>query len=224
MVKVNIGHLKRNNLKPKTEVVKKEVTKVKGNKLLPQEVDVTFQIAEDQKLNEYLVSKSKELIGIQANARLELGKIFQEVHDKLAGNKHTGLYVKWLGLNGYNKMTALRHRNRYELYLEMTADNSRVVVATAPQRLIDTLLSHEDKVNIINQLNSSMTKEELVAALEEKQPVIDVGEGMDFDVEYEFNSVKKIYNRVDVNNLSKKQKNELKKLLEKFNKLFHNIG
>lgn len=226
MVKVDISHLKRKNLrqneKPKSSIQKLD-TEVKGNNLLPQEIDVTFELAEDRHLNDYLILKSKELIGVQANARLELGKIFQEVHDKLAGNKHTGLYVKWLGVNGYNKMTALRHRNRYELYEEMSSDNGKMIAATAPQRLIEAILSHEDRINVINRLNSSMTKEELVEALEEKQPIIDVAEAVDFDVEAEFNSFKKMYNKVDISRLSSKQQNELRKLLEKFNKLFQGI-
>lgn len=222
MVKVNLGHLNRGNLKPKKkekQQVTKEVTKVKGNNLLPQEVDVTFEISEDKQLNTYLVSKSKELIGIQANARLELGRVFCEVHDKLAGNKHTGLYVRWLGVNGYNKMTALRHRNRYELYTEVTTDDGKMIAATAPQKLVDTLLTHTDRMNIINQLNGSMTKEELVAMLEAK-PSLEVVKPMNFDVEAEFNSFKKVYSKVDVNSLSKKQQGELRKLLEKFNRLF----
>lgn len=224
-MKVNIKHLKRDNLKPKSDKKEEkieEVTKVRGNNLLPQEVDVTFEISEDNELNTYLVSKSKELIGIQANARLELGRVFCEVHDKLAGNKHTGLYVKWLGVNGYNKMTALRHRNRYELYTKITSDDGKMIAATAPQKLVDTLLTHTDRVNIINQLNSSITKDELVAMLEEK-PSIEIVEPMTFDVEAEFNSFKNVYSRVDVNSLSKKQQGELRKLLEKFNRLFEGV-
>jgi arsenate reductase-like glutaredoxin family protein len=217
MINVNIGHLKRGNLKPNTET-----TKVKGNKLLPQEINVTFEISEDKQLNEYLISKSKELIGIQANARLELGKIFQEVHDKLSGNKHTGLYVKWLAINGYNKMTALRHRNRYELYMEMKSTNGRTLVATVPQRSVDAVLSHKDRVSIIDLLNGSMTKDELLSILENKT-AIDIVEPIDFDVETEFNNFKDTYNKININKLSNKQQTELKKLLDKFNKLFQNL-
>ena len=214
MVKVDISHLKRDNLKTKKES--------KGNNLLPQEIDFTFQLSEDQNLNEYLISKSRELIGIQANARLELGRVFQEVYDKLAGNKYTGLYVKWLEINGYNKMTALRHRNRYELYLEMELDSAKMLIATSPQKIVDSLLTHQDRTGIVNKLNDSMTKEELINVLENK-PVLSIEKPLAFNVEMEYKSFQNVYSKIDVTNLSDEQQIELHKLLKKFNKLFKEL-
>ena len=75
-----------------------------------------FQITGDDEVNSFLKEKSLEVLNLQARTSLTLGKIFSEVELRLAGNRYTGCYVKWLEFNGFNKMTALRHRNRYKLY------------------------------------------------------------------------------------------------------------
>lgn len=221
MAKINLGHLKRDNLKPKKED-KKKVTEVKGNKLLPQEIDVNFEISEDKNINEYLVLKSKELIGIQANARLDLGRIFQDVHDKLSGNKHTGLYVNWLSVNGYNKMTALRHRNRYELYKEISSDKGKVAVATSSQRIIDSLVKSEERSKIIDSLNDG---EELKQVLEiaESQIVVEEVENEDVILETrfidEYKTLSKRLKKIELVKIEEKDRKKIEKMMEKLNRI-----
>lgn len=227
MINVDLSHLKRNNLKKSDKSkgnnllpTKKE--NVIGNELLPSKIEVSFELSENQELNSYLILKSQELLGVQLNARLHLGRIFQDVFDKLAGSPHNGLYVQWLGINGFNKMTALRHRNRYKIYNEMKLDHSKYLIATASQKIIDILLTHPEKKSILEMIESNITKEELnTLVLGEK--IIPIEKEFNFDLETEYNSFKKKYNKINISKLSNKQKEKFSKLLESFDRLFEEI-
>lgn len=96
---------------------------------------------------EFLNEKSLELFSIQANAKLNLGKVFTEVHEKISVD---GIYVKWLEYNGFNKMTALRHRNRYKVYSLVKNKECRTQIAVLPQKYIKTILEDEEHVKKLN--------------------------------------------------------------------------
>lgn len=233
-LKVNIGHLKRDNIKTKvkknTEKAKKEevketseitVTTSAGNNLLPPDIKFDNIFTENKELNDFLNKKSTELTKIQASARLHLGKIFQDVFDELSGkNQHDGLYVKWLKFNGYNKMTALRHRNRLELYEQMKRDEAKSIIATAPQKLIDMTLKHEKKVEIIDNLNTFMTREQLSNFLEdEENKKLNLEPLHDFNLEENFKKFTEVYSHLDIKTLPQKKQEKLEKLIEQFLKI-----
>lgn len=227
MINIDISHLKRNNLKKNDKFKgnnslpnKKE--NIIDNELLPNKIEVSFELSDNHELNNYLIFKSQELLGVQLNARLHLGRIFQDVFDKLAGSPHNGLYVQWLGINGFNKMTALRHRNRYKIYKEMKLDHSKYLIATASQKIIDILLTHPEKKSILEIIESNITKEELNTLIL-GQKIIPIETEFKFDLETEYNNFKKKYNKINISNLSDKQKEKFSKLLESFDKLFEDI-
>lgn len=227
MINVDISHLKRNNLKRDDKFKgnnslpnKKDNTI--SNELLPNKIEVSFELSDNHELNNYLILKSQELLGVQLNARLHLGRIFQDVFDELSGSPHNGLYVQWLGINGFNKMTALRHRNRYKIYKEMKLDHSKYLIATASQKIIDILLTHPEKKSILEMIENNMTKEDL-NTLVLGQQILSVEKEFNFDLESEYNSFKKKYNKINISKLSDKQKEKFSKLLESFDKLFEEI-
>ena len=111
-----------------------------------------FKITSDEEINNFLKEKSLEVLNLQARASLTLGKIFTEVEEKLSGNRYTGCYVKWLELNGFNKMTALRHRNRYKLYALCDNDFSKEVIAKLPYRQINDICKNENPKAIISTI------------------------------------------------------------------------
>ena len=227
MINVDISHLKRNNLKKNDKLkgnksLPNEKNNIISNELLPNKIEVSFDLSENHELNNYLILKSQELLGVQLNARLHLGRIFQDVFNKLAGSPHNGLYVQWLKINGFNKMTALRHRNRYKIYKEMKLDHSKYLIATASQKIIDLLLTHPEKKAILEMIENKLTKEELNTLILGEN-IISIEKEFNFDLESEYNNFKNKYNKIKLSKLSDKQKEKFAKLLESFSKLFKEI-
>lgn len=152
---------KNNKLKNKNDVTNKneQVTS-----LLPPLKLELVKYSMDDILNSFLAEKTLKLKTVQANASIILGEIFQEVKEKLGGkNQYDGIYIKWLEDNGFNKMTALRHRNRYELVNSAKTDNGKLTIATLPTRLIQELIKVEDgkKIYVLNEIDEGATKAEI---------------------------------------------------------------
>jgi len=245
MIKVDISHLKRNNLKKKgtsstpSLVKTKETEKVISNNLLPNEnsasndnlllpsqIKVELELSENKELNDYLITKSQELLGVQINARLNLGRIFQEVFDKLAGSPQDGVYVKWLEVNGFNKMTALRHRNRFKLYKLMPTDHLKYLISTASQKIVDAFLNDDEKLNILISIDFKINKNELEALAFPvilTPPTINKNVQIQFEIKEKYNIFKEKINNLDLSKLDEKQIVKFSKLLEGFEKLLKDI-
>ncbi|MGL5125517.1 MAG: hypothetical protein ACRC6U_05945, partial [Fusobacteriaceae bacterium] len=73
---------------------------------------------ENEELDKYLHEKSIELLETQAQASIELGKIFTEVQEKI----EEGTYSAWLDFNGFSRATAIRHKRRYNLFEKLKED------------------------------------------------------------------------------------------------------
>lgn len=117
-------------------------------------LDGNFSDNED--VNYFLKEKTAQIIQLQANSSLELGKIFSEAAEKLSGDNHyNGLYEKWLLKIGFNKMTALRHRKRYELYIQVKNEHSRKLISILPVRILSDLINSEEKEKILNLIEEN---------------------------------------------------------------------
>ena len=229
MINVDISHLKRKNLKKvknsiSNKVLPKENIISNENELLPSQIEVNFELSDSKELNSYLITKSQELLGVQINARLHLGRIFQDVFHKLSGSPHNGVYVKWLEINGFNKMTALRHKNRYKLYKMMPTDHLKFLIATTSQKIVEAFLSDEEKLNLLISMDMKLNKNELgVIALSSPIHEVEVEKEFQFDIINEYSSFKERITSLDISKLDDKQKMKLSKLVEGFNRLLEEI-
>lgn len=150
-----------------------------------------FQITNDNEVNNFLKEKSLEVLNLQARTSLTLGKIFTEVELKLAGNRYTGCYVKWLECNGFNKMTALRHKNRYKLYTLCLDDFSKEVIAKLPYRQINDLCKNDNPVAIIRIIEKDRSIDILNNLTLDSISFQDKTEVIDFDFNNFFNHIPK---------------------------------
>jgi hypothetical protein len=204
--KVDLSSLSRKNL-----VVTNVTSKIK-------ELPVGYELSGAKDLDLYLFDKATEIINVTRKSRLELGKTFQEVYNKLGGdNQYNGIYTQWLEFYGFNKMTALRHRNRYNLYNEMRSDETKELVSKVTDEWINKLIKHEAKEIVLNSLESEPTKENLSVLL--AKPVKE-SISLEFDIESEFDEFSKKSSQLDVKTLNDNEKEELHKIITKFNKLF----
>lgn len=137
--------------KPQNQFIKKEDLEFSNEIFINNEPEI----------NEFLIIKTIEATTIQSKASLGLGKLFTEVFEKLSGNnKYDGLYEKWIEMSGFNKRTALRHRNRFELYGKVNEDK-RSLIAILPVRLIEEIYGHEDISTCISMINEGATRDQL---------------------------------------------------------------
>lgn len=185
------------------------------------------KFSEDEDINYFLREKTSQIYQLQANASLELGKILTEAFNQLSGNNHyNGLYEKWLLKIGFNKMTALRHRKRYELYNEVQNEHSKKLVAVMPVRVLIDLINNNKKNEIIKTIESNENFKiiDIKNLLEQKEP-----KSLNEEIYEDTVFFKELYSlkKLDLKKLNlikaRELKNELEKILEEVKKLFENI-
>ena len=213
------------SIKEKSEKIKErnaDIEKVTGNTVLPVKLEEDFNITENKETNKFLVKKSIEVLGIQAKASVDLGKIFKEVHEKLAGNNHhNGVYTVWLEKNGFNKMTALRHRRRYELYMLVNSENGKAFVATLPVRIIDSIYRQEDVSGIAATISDGITRDELESMMTSPE----IFEGVSIlpynpeEAEKLYNDIGSIYQKVSLDKVSENNKDDFEKDMKRIEKI-----
>lgn len=182
---------------------------------------------DNEEVNYFLKEKTAQICQLQANSSLELGKIFCEAVDRLAGDNHyNGLYEKWLLQIGFNKMTALRHRKRYELYTQVKNEHSKKLVSILPVRILSDLVSSNEKEEILAQIeeNPEFKVNDLKKLIATKDNITVIDE-LDDDKFY-FRGIESL-KKLDVKKLdfskAKQLKDELEKILDDVKKILGDI-
>lgn len=182
---------------------------------------------DNEEVNYFLKEKTAQIYQLQANSSLELGRIFCEAVDRLAGDNHyNGLYEKWLLQIGFNKMTALRHRKRYELYTQVKNEHSKKLVSILPVRILSDLVSSNEKEEILDQIekNSELKVNDIKKLVATKDNVT-VTEEFD-DNKFYFREIESL-KKLDVKKLdftkAKQLKDELEKILEDVKRILEDI-
>lgn len=186
------------------------------------DIELIKNLTEDRELGELLVNKTALLINLQIKNAISLGAIFYEVFNEISakGSKLNGLYEKWLNVNGVSKHTALRYRKRYELY-KLVKDDKKETIALLSQKYIDIIYLEENKEEYINLINNGATAKEIIEMLESKNNIeIENKEEVEI-IDYSFKEYKNILKNIDekVETLKEKEKLEIKKYLDKINKI-----
>lgn len=133
-MKKKLSTLEKLNVALKEE---KEVAIIKKNII----TNIIVNISENSIENDFFKEKTLEILNIQANASIQLGKIFEEVANKTEDKS----YCKWLEYVGYTRTTAFRHRRRYELYELAETEKGKEIVALLTFRELDTFYQNVDK-------------------------------------------------------------------------------
>lgn len=210
----------------KEVVIEKEEKKSKEIQdifLIEDSVFNTF--TDDLELVEYLKRKSLEMLKIQGNNMIMLGKNLTEVFEEL-GRKGSpeGLYLKYLEFNGYKKDTALRLRKRYELFSKCKSDVVKQIVSILPIRGIEQLYKEQDTVLPELEKNSeNLTYKKMLDMINRSRQAIEIKENKDEELIYSYNSerIDSLYRRINnrFDELDEKRKEKLSKLLFEIEKL-----
>lgn len=205
----------------KQKKVEEKIVKGKNNFLIKNINEDVFKLTLDNEVNDFLKEKSLEVLNLQAQTSLTLGKIFTEVELKLSGNRYTGCYVKWLELNGYNKMTALRHRNRYKLYSLCSNDFSKETIAKLAYAKIDKICKTPNPKEIIESLEKDNSIDYLEEIFSEKKAIIlEDNDILNYDIN---NFVNHFPKKENFNKLPLEKQKMVVNLLKKIDKIFKEI-
>lgn len=194
------------NTRVKKEIVSKEI------------FDFSNEIYSGEK-GEYLKQKSYEISLISIKGALALGKIFEEVFQELGKNNKEGegIYIEWLKSNNFNRITAWRYRQKYNLYNKVN-EKGKELIAILPFDIISLISKEEEEY--IDLINSGITKEELkelllqekIGSVDEKK--IELKKIDDFN----FLEIGKAFNE-KFSSLKEKEQLEVRKLLKKIEKI-----
>lgn len=168
--------MKKNNptMMNLSDRLKNEVKVIPKNEItnIPEEhlkdiIDFSLikEISPTQEIGNFLKEQTIKMFSIQAKSAILLGEIFTNVHEKLGGQgSENGVYEKWLDINNFSRATAWRYRQRYSIYSKVN-ENKKPIIATIPQSLINEIYKNEDFEGIINIINDSTDKADVIDSL-----------------------------------------------------------
>lgn len=181
------------------------------------------ELSIDNYLQNYLIDKSKELINLQVNDAIKMGKILEEVSQEL-GKKGSpeGVYGNFLRYNGINSKTALRLRKRYTLFSE-APEHAKIIVSLLTVREIEEL---DKKRELLDKFYPSITLEEAKKLFKGEVKEIENKKEKEKENGKEITDIG-IYSFLqtslqdDLNSLPEKKQKQVAKLLEKLEKLVY---
>lgn len=172
---------------------------------------------------DFLRQKSYELTLINAKGALALGKIFEEVYQTLGKENGEGIYLEWLKSNNFNRTTAWRYKQKYNLYLEVSSETGKEIIALLPFRTISEICQSEDKNTIIELLDNGASLSEIKTLI---NPITTQNK-IDNKIERTFNFDNFNFEKLELNikknykTLDEKNKKEVIKLLTKLDQLLN---
>ena len=181
------------------------------------------ELSIDNYLQNYLIDKSKELINLQVNDAIKMGKILEEVSQEL-GKKGSseGVYGNFLRYNGINSKTALRLRKRYTLFFEVP-EYAKIIVSLLTVREIEKL---DRKRELLDKFYPGITLEEAKKLFKEEVKEIENKKEKEEEKGKEITDIG-IYSFLqstfqdDLTSLPEKKQKQAAKLLEKLEKLVY---
>ena len=181
------------------------------------------ELSVDNYLKNYLIDKSKELINLQVNDAIKIGKILEEVSQEL-GKKGSpeGIYGNFLKYNGINSKTALRLRKRYTLFSE-APEHAKIIVSLLTVREIEEL---DKKRELLDKFYTGITLEEAKTFFKREIKEIENKKEKDEENGKEITDIG-IYSFLqtslqdDLISLPEKKQKQVAKLLEKLEKLVY---
>ncbi|QYR63623.1 hypothetical protein [Fusobacterium animalis] len=181
------------------------------------------ELSIDNYLQNYLIDKSKELINLQVNDAIKMGKILEEVSQEL-GKKGSpeGVYGNFLRYNGINSKTALRLRKRYTLFSE-APKHAKIIVSLLTVREIEEL---DKKRELLDKFYPGITLEEAKKLFKEEVKEIENKKEKEEEKGKEITDIG-IYSFLqstfqdDLTSLPEKKQKQAAKLLEKLEKLVY---
>lgn len=176
-------------------------------------------IIEDKELIEYLNLKTINLLKINGNGNIAIGKELTDVYEKLAKQGSSeGIYTKFLEISGYKPDTALRYRKRYELFSKSTNNSIKQILSILPVKLIEKLYKNQELLLNLDVLKEVTSEDVIKLIIGKEQPVIEIKNKERKIRSFNFSEIEKAFDERYLE-LEEKEKEQVDKLLEKLGKL-----
>lgn len=204
-----------------------KVEVVNSNEVLDDNLLKMFQlennlyegIIEDKELIEYLNLKTINLLKINGNGNIAIGKELTDVYEKLSKQGSSeGIYTKFLEVSGYKPDTALRYRKRYELFSKSTNNSIKQIISILPVKLIEKLYKSQELLPNLDVLKEATSEDVIKLIIGEEQPVIEIKNKERKVRSFNFSEIEKAFDERYLE-LEEKEKEQVDKLLEKLGKL-----
>lgn len=203
------------------KIVKRDIKEI-----FPIEDEVFGDLTEDRELIEFLKLKSLEILKIQANNIIMIGKNLTEVFEEL-GRKGSpdGIYLKYLEFNGYKKDTALRLRKRYELFKSVENESLKQIIAIIPVKSMELLYKEKtEKLKMLEEKKDNLTYNEaikIINTIEIKNNIIE--EKNNININFNFEKIENLYRKIneEYSKLNDRKKEKLNKLLLEIEKILN---
>lgn len=176
-------------------------------------------IIEDKELIEYLNLKTINLLKINGNGNIAIGKELTDVYEKLSKQGSSeGIYTKFLEVSGYKPDTALRYRKRYELFSKSTNNSIKQIISILPVKLIEKLYKSQELLPNLDVLKEATSEDVIKLIIGEEQPIIEIKNKERKVRSFNFSEIEKAFDERYLE-LEEKEKEQVDKLLEKLGKL-----
>ena len=174
---------------------------------------------DDKELIEYLNLKTINLLKINGNGNIAIGKELTDVYEKLSNQgSREGIYTKFLEISGYKPDTALRYRKRYELFTKSANNSVKQIISILPVKLIEKLYKSQELLPNLDVLKEVTSENVIKLIVEKEQPVIEVKIKEKENRSFNFSEIEKAFDEKYLE-LEEKEKEQVDKLLEKLGKL-----
>ena len=154
-----------------TSIVNTELKPINPFDSLYSEEDFSYinEILEEEDLREFLKDRTKKLLIQKDFTVIFLGDTLEEVFQKI-GNHKNGTYQKWLHLVGINERTALRYRNKANLFKKATSFNAKKVIFELSHDNIQMILDNKDiEEKVLNSIENGANKKDIQKLLATEQ-------------------------------------------------------
>ena len=222
-LKEKMNTIKNNQGNINTSVVNTELKPVNPFDSLYSEEDFSYinEILEEEDLREFLKDRTKKLLIQKDFTVIFLGNTLEEVFQKI-GNHKNGTYQKWLHLVGINERTALRYRNKANLFKKATSFNAKKVIFELSHDNIQVILDNKDiEEKVLNSLENGANKKDIQKLLTTEQLSFNLKEEREtFEKDINFSSISnEIFDKWE--NLDNRKKKKVETLFIKIKKIIN---
>jgi hypothetical protein len=144
----------------------------------------------EEDLREFLKDRTKKLLIQKDFTVIFLGDTLEEVFQRI-GNHKNGTYQKWLHLVGINERTALRYRNKANLFKKAISFNAKKVIFELSHDNIQVILDNNDiEEKVLNSIENGANKKDIQKLLATEQLSFNIRqEKEDFEKDINFSNI-----------------------------------
>ncbi|WP_340221970.1 hypothetical protein LDK25_05910 [Fusobacterium nucleatum] len=222
-LKEKMNAIKNNQGNINTSVANTELKPINPFDSLYSEEDFSYinEILEEEDLREFLKDRTKKLLIQKDFTVIFLGNTLEEVFQKI-GNHKNGTYQKWLHLVGINERTALRYRNKANLFKKAISFNAKKVIFELSHDNIQVILDNKDiEEKVLNSLENGANKKDIQKLLTTEQLSFNIKEEREiFEKDINFSSISnEIFDKWE--NLDNRKKKKVETLFIKIKKIIN---